>query len=81
MACGLPVIITPHCHLPEVSEWNAGLIVDTDPQEISQAMITMLQDNKMRQAMGQNAKSLVGERFTWKRVAEMTSELLLDLTK
>ena len=69
MACGVPVILSPGCHLPEVAEAGAGLIVDPEPRALSDALQAVLNDEAARRPMSAAARRLVEERFTWERAA------------
>jgi glycosyltransferase involved in cell wall biosynthesis len=69
MACGVPVILSPGCHLPEVAEVGAGLIVDPEPRALSNALQAVLNDETARRPMSAAARRLVEERFTWERAA------------
>jgi len=69
MACGVPVILSPGCHLPEVAEVGAGLIVDPEPRALSDALQAVLNDEAARRQMSAAARRLVEERFTWERAA------------
>ena len=69
MACGVPVILSPGCHLPEVAEAGAGLIVDPEPRALSDALQAVLNDEATRRPMSAAARRLVEERFTWERAA------------
>jgi glycosyltransferase involved in cell wall biosynthesis len=70
MAAGLPVIISPGCHLPEVPAYNAGLEVEPTVEPLAAALRDLLTDARKRTAMGQAARRLVHTRFTWDHVAE-----------
>lgn len=69
LSAGLPVIISPGCNLPEVGDAEAGLIVEPQVEPLAQALRHLLMDEAQRQRMGQNARVLVAERFTWGAVA------------
>ena len=69
MICRLPVIITKQCSFPEVTDAGAGLVIDTDSNQLARAMETLLDKVELRRDMGQKGRKLVLERFTWDRVA------------
>lgn len=69
MAAGLPVVITAHCHLPEVAEWGAGYVVDADAEAVAGALAALFSDPVRARAMGERAKRLVADRFTWDVIA------------
>lgn len=69
LAAGLPALIAPEMHLPEIAEAGAGVIVARDPAEIAAALAHLLTQPDERAAMGEAARRLVRERFTWAAVA------------
>jgi glycosyltransferase involved in cell wall biosynthesis len=74
LACRLPVVISDHCHFPEVSEVGAGFIVGLDPRSASDALLSLLADAEARRLMGGRGEQLVRERFTWPAIARHAIE-------
>ncbi|MBS0188437.1 MAG: glycosyltransferase, partial [Planctomycetes bacterium] len=70
MACRAAVVISPECHLPEAEEEGAGLVAERNAGALGAALDRILADAPARRAMGDRARKLVEERFTWTRVAE-----------
>ncbi|MBA7507576.1 N-acetyl-alpha-D-glucosaminyl L-malate synthase [subsurface metagenome] len=70
MACGIPVIVTDCCGIAEVIDGRAGLVVPYDKERLSDAVLCMLSDDKMRQQFGEKGKLLVREKFNWQKIAE-----------
>ncbi|NUQ46996.1 MAG: glycosyltransferase [Phycisphaerae bacterium] len=65
-AAGVPLLISPACNLPEVAARGAGLIVDPDRRSIASGLRRLLElDEPRRAAMGEAARALVRERFSW----------------
>lgn len=73
LGAGLPVIATDQCNLPEIEEHNAGFVVPPDASAIVSAVTRLfsLSDGRRRE-MGENARKLAAEKFTWERIAEKT---------
>lgn len=69
MACGLPVILSPGCNLPEAAEAGAGLEVEPALEPLAAALKQMLTEPAQRQKMGAAARTLIESRFTWGAVA------------
>jgi glycosyltransferase involved in cell wall biosynthesis len=69
MACGAPVVITHNCNLPEAHDANAGLVIDRTVPALTAALDTVLRDPAEAQRMGERARQLVLDRFTWPVVA------------
>jgi len=63
LSIGTPVIISRECDFPEVEEFEAGIIVGLDINEIHNALITMFENEENRNKYSKNAKKLVNERF------------------
>ncbi len=72
MTAGLPVLITPACNLPEVEEWNAGIIVPPNVLDFSRTILRVSHDLELARQMGLNGKQLVKAKFTWERIARDT---------
>lgn len=70
MACGIPVVVSPECHFPEVAEAGAGHIAMLDAGRTAEALVRVLSDPPAARAMGVAGRKLVVDRFTWERVAE-----------
>ena len=64
MEHGLPIVATSQAHLPEISQYNAGVIVSPDSEKVADALDNMLSDRARLHEMGWNAKRLVQEQFT-----------------
>jgi glycosyltransferase involved in cell wall biosynthesis len=78
LAHSLPVLITTECHFPEVETNGAGVIVPTDPTEMSQAMLTLLTGPDQRKTMGQAGRRLVEREFSWETCVDELMELYSD---
>jgi len=69
-ACGLPLLITEGCKFPEVKKHNAGIIVPYNVMSIYQAMKKILQNEKYRSKLAQNARKLIKENYTIEMMAD-----------
>jgi glycosyltransferase involved in cell wall biosynthesis len=77
MACGLPVLITPGCNIPQVTALGragvpAGLIVEPEVSTVVTGLRTLFADQDQMRAWGGQARALVRERFTWPEIARQT---------
>jgi glycosyltransferase involved in cell wall biosynthesis len=79
MACGLPVLITPACHFPEVHQESAGIVVPSNKQAWQRALVLLYGDKKLRIMMGQRAFRLVLERYTWDKVVPQLLDVYLRI--
>jgi glycosyltransferase involved in cell wall biosynthesis len=65
MAAGLPVVITDQVGVHgEVERAQAGIVTRCDVGEIASALARLLTDEPLRQALGRNAHTLAGEKYS-----------------
>lgn len=57
MACGLPVVLSEGCHLPEV-DGTAGTVVTDEPSAVSEAIKELVTDSDARTTLGRGAQEL-----------------------
>ncbi|MDX2141366.1 MAG: glycosyltransferase [Chloroflexota bacterium] len=69
MAAGIPLLISPGCHLPEAERAGAALIVPPEIEPLADALRVLMSDAERRQGMGEAARKLAEERFSWEGVA------------
>jgi glycosyltransferase involved in cell wall biosynthesis len=78
MACGTPVVTSDRTSLPEVAG-DAGLLVDPDdPEDISEAIRTLLTDDTRREQLAQRGLERARQ-FTWRRTARETMAVYRDV--
>lgn len=70
MACGLPVVYTTPCNFPEAAGRGCGLVGDTGVKSLVQSLRTLMTMNdKERRTMGEKARALIEQKYTWPKVA------------
>ena len=69
MAYGLPVIISKQCDFPEVEEAEAGVIINTDADSLTDSLNRLLDNPQRRKEMGARGRKLVQERYNWDNIA------------
>jgi len=80
MACGKPVIATNTAGFEILEKHNAGLLVNPEnPEELSNAIIKLLLNRKLREQMGANGRELVVREYSWESIAKKTIEVFNDL--
>ncbi len=79
LAAGLPVVISKQCNFPEVSEHDAGFVVELNDTAVTEAISTLLSDDQFRIRMGQNGLNLVREKYTWDAIAASMAGLYRKL--
>ena len=72
MACGLPVVATRGGGIPEIIEnGKTGLLVERgDAGTLAEAIVSLIQDQPLRDSIGNAGRQCVLERFTWDRISE-----------
>ncbi|MFH1425695.1 MAG: glycosyltransferase [archaeon] len=79
MGCGRAVISTPFPHAQDMVKENNGLIVDYDnPEEFSDAIISLLSNSERINILEKNNYSLTRQ-MTWKNVASKYKETILEI--
>ena len=78
---GSPVIITESCDYPEVKEYDAGLIIDEDVKQITNSILSIVNDEERLGKMSENARRLVLERFQSKVLIKKYDEMYKDVVK
>lgn len=79
MAAGLPVLLSPGCHLDEVEAAGAGFVLDATVDALAEKLRLLLIDKDLRKAMGAQAQLLVDERYSWDKVAALLEEAYSSL--
>ena len=75
MAAGLPCVFTTECNFPEAEEEEAALIVEPDADQLAVALEKCLVNLQLSKGMGQRARNLIFDRYTWEKVASKTLSL------
>jgi glycosyltransferase involved in cell wall biosynthesis len=74
LASGCPSLCTTFCHLPEIAEEHAGVVVAPTADAIALGLMQLLsQDDHSLAAMGARASALFQARFSWESVARQLS--------
>jgi L-malate glycosyltransferase len=70
MSCGKAVIASKTGGIPElINDGENGLLVESTPEAISNAVIGLMNSSEKRSKLGQNAKRAVEEKFLWTKIA------------
>ena len=85
MSCGLPVVASGVGGIPDVVEIGGGatgiLVPPTDEKALQAAITSLLQDDKQRQHMGQQAQRRVREHFSLAQMVAHTHDAYLNMAK
>lgn len=77
MAASVPVIATPVGGIPDfLKDGETGLFCEVDsPTSIARQIKLLLDDKKLREIVVKNARKLVRERYSWKKISQSMAEL------
>lgn len=70
LARKIPVVISEKCNFQEVAESHAGFVVTPDIDQLTSAIIKLLDNPDMRKKMGENGKRLIINKYSWDRIAQ-----------
>ena len=79
-AYALPVVITPHCNLPEGVEADAALLCEPKAEGIANSLISLFSMSaNQRTEIGLKGRRLVERQFSWPHIADETIRLYKSL--
>ena len=85
MAVGTPVIVSNGVGVAELIRKNkTGLVTDTQPSKIAEAIEQLLADPCLAQKMGESGRRVAREEYSWEKIAEDVEkryEVLLGLRR
>ena len=67
MACGCAVVSTATCMIPEIIEHEKNGFISNDPNELRQFLEVLLNDDKLAQQLGQEARNTMVEKYNLQR--------------
>lgn len=78
-ACGLPIVATEINGTEDfIIPGETGLFIEHDPDHIASALSPLLEHVSERRRMGENARRIVEQSYTWDRVAESTEQAYFE---
>lgn len=80
MACGKPIISTNVGGMPQIiKQLETGLLVEPkDEKQLAQAIEKLVNDNELREVIGNNCRRFVEEKYSWKSISDET-ELIYNI--
>jgi glycosyltransferase involved in cell wall biosynthesis len=75
LACGTPVIVTNNCGVSEWISGDVGYIVESNEEELCNALSDVLQNEQLSRKLGSNGKTLVEKEFGWDKGILQLEEL------
>ncbi|HEY9205832.1 MAG TPA: glycosyltransferase family 4 protein [Candidatus Methanoperedens sp.] len=80
MATGLPVITTKVGEIKNIIvHGETGFLIEHNKDELKNYLVKLIDDRRLRNIMGQNARKIVEEKYDWKIIAKKYYELYLNL--
>ncbi|MCK5292549.1 MAG: glycosyltransferase family 4 protein [Thermoplasmata archaeon] len=82
MACGKPVVVTPLAKdgIPELKDnWN--VILAANKEDFIRRTIELVETEKSHRLLGERARELIREKYTWDIAREKLDDLLVGLTE
>jgi glycosyltransferase involved in cell wall biosynthesis len=77
-ACGTPFILTDRCGIADIVNGLGGVVVPYDEDQLQEALLYMLSDERTRQESGECGKLLVREQFNWEKIIEQVEDIYLS---
>ena len=78
MSLGVPTIVSNTSSLPEVVGDGAMIVDPHDPQDLSQAVVSLLKDGDLRKKLSQKGIER-SKAFSWRKTAKETLNIYLDV--
>lgn len=80
-ACGLPTITTYKGGFIDGVNNKVGCIVQFEKEQLSDALIRLLTNDRLRHQFGENARKLVKERYDWDSVVDLIEQGYHDVVR
>jgi glycosyltransferase involved in cell wall biosynthesis len=82
MACGITVIATNVSgHRETVVDGKVGFLVDFEPVQISDKIVSLIQNKFLQKELSENARKHILKTWSWKKRGKELSDLLINLVK
>jgi glycosyltransferase involved in cell wall biosynthesis len=81
MASGIPCIITTGCNFPEAKLANIAHVVDINSNAIAKALADCLENPTAAKVIGERARQLVFDHYTWDKVSENLVDIYTAILK
>ncbi len=78
LASATSVLISPGCNFPEVATANAGVVVNSDSNNISESLIQLLSNSEKLKKMGENGYRLAKNNYAWDTIANEIIDVYKD---
>jgi len=72
---GIPIVATNHMTHTQVLDDSVAVLTDCDAQSFSKGLIRILQDNKLKRTIVDNAKALAEEKYSYQAYVKKTRDI------
>lgn len=80
-ATSTPVIVTKQTSIPCLDKYEAGFTINYNQKELEDALLKILNNEKLRVKMGENARKMVEETFSSTSIANRFEEIFRNIVK
>jgi len=82
-AAKLPVIITNVGGISKIciDKENALITPPKNPEKISKAMITLINDQKLRKKLGENGRQFVEKKYNWEKITKKVEKIYEEILR
>lgn len=82
LACGKPVVSSRIPNLEFIEKQNVGTLVEPENSEdLAEAIIKLLKDEKLREEMGRNGREYVVKNHSWENVAKKIAKVCEEVMR
>lgn len=78
LASATPVIVTNRCGIVDLVK-KVGIVADYDPISLSEAIINILSDEKLRFTLGEKSRNFIKKNFTFEIIGKQFEDLYNDI--
>ena len=75
MGCGIPVVTTDLPHLLDIVDGAGYVVPPKDPQLLSDAILTILEDSSLAESMGKKGREKIETDYSWEDTVKKTLAL------
>lgn len=76
MACGCAIVSTNNCMIPEILQNGVNGLISNDPSQLRSNLELLLNNPKVAQKLGENARKTIEDKFNLKRFVDSWNNLL-----
>lgn len=79
-ACGIPIVASRLPGLEIIEKYNIGVLATPEkPREVANAVIKLLRDTQKRKIMGERARKIAEQNFSWNKVTKEIAQNIKNI--